>query len=64
MISTGPHATGHSWLALDWPKIAWITLKVTLSLKPIDLLTASDLAASPIWKYTNRDGASELTTPD
>jgi hypothetical protein len=33
---------------------------VTLNLKPIDLLTASDLAASPIWKYTNRDGASEL----
>jgi len=60
MISTGPHETGRSRLALDYPKTTWIPPKVTLRLKPIDLLTASDLAASPIWKYTNRDGASEL----
>ena len=33
---------------------------MTLTLKRIDLLTPSDLAVSLIWKYTNRDGASEL----
>jgi hypothetical protein len=28
-------------------------------LKPIESLTVADLAANPIWEYTNRDGSSE-----
>jgi hypothetical protein len=33
---------------------------VTLRLKFIESLTASDLANKPVWKLTNRDGASEV----
>jgi hypothetical protein len=33
---------------------------VTLSPKSIDLLTACDPAASPVWEYTNRGGESDL----
>ncbi len=30
------------------------------NLKPIDSLTVADLAANPVWQYTNRDGAGEM----
>jgi hypothetical protein len=29
------------------------------SLKPLESLTVADLAANPVWQYTNRDGAGE-----
>ena len=65
----GPGAVVHDlkWRAQNRSFVAWARLAekrntpyVTMILKAIDLLTASDLAASPIWRYTNRDGVHEL----